>query len=204
MARGNPRPHGRAGRLRGNRRTLAFAAAGLATGAAIKVLDVSTSNAANVFSQLTVWVLVCAAIAVLSESPPARIAQRVPLLRGDALYILSRGGGAGRPLFARVRDGVTGILAAQPAFRAPRLDRKGPWRPLAARRGLAWSPPRSPRRSSSSTGLGLGTSLPAPRRPPSSTATPAELDDDRPAAGRADVRPAEAIRRGLSCTRFER
>lgn len=70
MARGNPRPHGRAGRLRGNRRTLAFAAAGLATGAAIKVLDVSTSNAANVFSQLTVWVLVCAAIAVLSESPP--------------------------------------------------------------------------------------------------------------------------------------
>lgn len=69
MARGNPRPHGRADRLRGNRRTLAFAVAGLATGAAIKVLDVSTSNAANVFSQLTVWVLVCAAIAVLSESP---------------------------------------------------------------------------------------------------------------------------------------
>lgn len=69
MARGNPRPHGRADRLRGNRRTLAFAAAGLATGAAIKVLDVSTSNAANVFSQLTVWVLVCTAIAVLSESP---------------------------------------------------------------------------------------------------------------------------------------
>lgn len=53
-------------------------------------------------------------------------------------------------------------------------------------------------------GLGLGTSLPAQRRPPSSSAAPAELDDDRPAAGRADVRPAEAIRRGLSCARFER
>lgn len=69
MARGNPRPHGRADRLCGNRRTLVFAAAGLATAAAVKMLDVSTSNAANVFSQLTVWVLVCTAIAVLSESP---------------------------------------------------------------------------------------------------------------------------------------
>lgn len=126
MARGNPGRTARADRLRGNRHTLAFAAAGLAAGAAIKVLDVSTSNAANVFSQLTVWVLVCTAIAVLSESPPARIAQRVPLLRGDALYVLSRGGGAGHPLFARVRDGVAGALAAQPAFRAPRLGRKGP------------------------------------------------------------------------------
>lgn len=203
MARGNPRPHGRADRLCGNRRTLAFAAAGLATGAAIKVLDVSTSNAANVFSQLTVWVLVCTAIAVLSESPRHASLNVFLFCAGmlSAYYLAAEALGASYSLAFAM--GWLALSLLSPLFARLVWAARAP-APSRGSSGLAWSPPCSPRRSSSSNGLGLGTSLPAPRRPPSSSAAPAELDDDRPAAGRADVRPAEAIRRGLSCARFER
>lgn len=203
MARGNPGRTARADRLRGNRHTLAFAAAGLAAGAAIKVLDVSTSNAANVFSQLTVWVLVCTAIAVLSESPPRRASLNVFLFCAGMLstYYLAAEV-LGTPYSLAFAMGWLALSLLSPLFAHLVWAARAP-APSRGSSGLAWSPPRSPRRSSSSTGLGLGASLPAPRRPPSSSATPAELDDDRPAAGRADVRPAEAIRRGLSCARFD-
>lgn len=132
MARGNPRPHGRAGRLRGNRRTLAFAAAGLATGAAIKVLDVSTSNAANVFSQLTVWVLVCAAIAILSESPPGTHRSACSSsARGCSLHTISRRRRWAPPIRSRSRWGG---WHSRCSARFSRTS-SGPQGPLAPSRG---------------------------------------------------------------------
>lgn len=47
----------------------ALAAAGLASGAAIKLLDIYTTNLGNIFSQLSVWILICTVISVYSASP---------------------------------------------------------------------------------------------------------------------------------------
>lgn len=45
---------------------IASVLAGAAMGAFIKILDTWTSNAANIFSQLSVWVLICVAIVAMS------------------------------------------------------------------------------------------------------------------------------------------
>lgn len=47
----------------------AITAAGLITGIVIKLLDIYTTNLGNVFSQLSVWILICSAIAVYSSTP---------------------------------------------------------------------------------------------------------------------------------------
>lgn len=43
--------------------------AGLAVGAGIRLLDIYTTNLGNVFSQLSVWILICTALAVFSPNP---------------------------------------------------------------------------------------------------------------------------------------
>lgn len=45
-----------------------IAAAGLLTGAVIKMLDIHTTNLGNIFSQLSVWILICSAVAVYSST----------------------------------------------------------------------------------------------------------------------------------------
>ncbi len=45
-----------------------IAVAGLITGVAIKLLDLYTTNLGNLFSQLSVWILICSAIAVYSST----------------------------------------------------------------------------------------------------------------------------------------
>ena len=49
--------------------SLGIAAAGLVTGAAIKLLDIYTTNLGNIFSRLSVWILICSAIAGHSATP---------------------------------------------------------------------------------------------------------------------------------------
>lgn len=44
-------------------------AAGLATGAGIKWLDLHTVYLGDIFSQTSVWILICTALAVLSRTP---------------------------------------------------------------------------------------------------------------------------------------
>lgn len=44
-------------------------ALGLATGVIIRLLDMHTENAGNIFSQLSVWILICTALAVFSANP---------------------------------------------------------------------------------------------------------------------------------------
>ena len=52
------------------------AAAGLAAGCAIKLLDLYTTNLGNIFSQLSVWFFLCTLLTVFSGTP-ARAAVRV-------------------------------------------------------------------------------------------------------------------------------
>ena len=54
--------------FRGSQATIAFALAGVASGIAIKALDKWASNAANIFSHLSVWVLICVAIVAVSAT----------------------------------------------------------------------------------------------------------------------------------------
>lgn len=49
--------------------SLAIAAAGLCLGIVIKLLDICTTNLGNIFSRLSIWILLCAAIAVFSSTP---------------------------------------------------------------------------------------------------------------------------------------
>lgn len=44
-------------------------AAGLVSGVAVRLLDMYTTNLGNVFSELSVWILLCTAIAVFSPNP---------------------------------------------------------------------------------------------------------------------------------------
>lgn len=44
-------------------------AAGLAAGAAVRLLDIYTTNLGNIFSELSVWILLCTALAVFSANP---------------------------------------------------------------------------------------------------------------------------------------
>ncbi len=45
-----------------------IAVAGLIAGAVSKLLDLYTTNLGNIFSQLSIWILICSAIAVYSSN----------------------------------------------------------------------------------------------------------------------------------------
>jgi len=49
--------------------TLLLAAAGLASGVIIKLLDSYTSNLGNIFSQMSVWIFLCVLISAYSSTP---------------------------------------------------------------------------------------------------------------------------------------
>ncbi len=49
--------------------TAVLTGAGLLTGVVIKLLDIYTQNLGNVFSQMSVWILICTVISVCSSTP---------------------------------------------------------------------------------------------------------------------------------------
>ncbi len=50
-------------------RTVAAAVFGVLLGAAAKLMDIYTENLGNIFSQMSVWIFICTAMAVFSSSP---------------------------------------------------------------------------------------------------------------------------------------
>lgn len=50
-------------------RTMLAALFGVLLGAAAKLLDIYTENLGNIFSRMSVWILICTAMAVFSNSP---------------------------------------------------------------------------------------------------------------------------------------
>lgn len=59
--------------------------AGLLLGVTIRLLDIYTQTLGEIFSQLTVWVLLCSAIAVCSPSPKRAMANVFPFCAGMLL-----------------------------------------------------------------------------------------------------------------------